>query len=474
MRRRDDKVHCSVCNIDCDNSTQFNQHKLGQRHKQAAAKAGLSPPPVSFSFAPRPEASFGKIHCAACKSAFDERHYHCDICQVHSLSKVSHDQHQEGKRHKSNLEGLKTIETIQIKSPVKFHQTPKAAAPGLAHCPSCDKTFYDQREVECHVRQVHQIFITCKECKVLKQLPAFEALTCTELIEHLTSDHHKTNIVEHDLKYYGEVQNWKQGYIKCNLCPPLKLGNVGLWFENEVKLEKMKNHFKTYHSKHLFNASTYLTLGCQLCSKTFTTDNMSTWLSHLASHQLVQPAAVQAQADVNDFYNPGKGGTTSTCQYCSSKIVQANEQEHVKSQHLQLTFSCKLCPVADRFLYKDYDDILRHLKLKHNGNNPHQNIIFPGDMKNLSNFAWVKCKTCDFKGLGLGKEVMKHLAEKHKRGGLQDFNIFCRICDKDERSVYNYDDAEDFADHMHTGHDGIIKHLPAKGWQRGTDLGVGV
>ena len=66
------------------------------------------------------------------------------------------------------------------------------------------------------------------------------------------------------------------------------------------------------------------------------------------------------------------------------------------------------------------------------------------------------------------------MAEKHKGGGLQDFNIFCRICDKDDRAVCNYDDAEEFADHMRIGHDGIIKYLPAKTWLRGPDLGVGV
>lgn len=477
-RRWDDKVHCSVCNIDCDNSTQFNQHKLGQRHKEAAVKAGISLEPATFSVSSRPVASFGKIYCSVCNSASEVKHFDCSICKVHSLSKVTHDQHLKGKKHQSNSKSAKPKGFMQIKSPIKFGNLGNVAAfPDQKHCPSCDEIFTDVTELNFHVREAHGIFITCKECKVLKH-PAFEALTCEELVDHLTADHYKTNIVESDLKYYGEVPNWKQGYIKCNLCPPIKLGNIGLWFDNEVNTVKMRNHFKAHHSKHTFNAISYLTLGCQLCSTTLTSEKMPTWLSHLASHQTAQVPAEQVSYNPAKgeqvSYNSAKGGTTSTCPYCSTPVPQADEQEHVKSHHLHLTFSCKLCPVADRFLYKDYDDILRHLKLKHNGNNPNQNIIFPGDMKNLANFAWVKCKTCDFKGLGLGKEVMKHLAEKHRSGGLQDFNIFCRICDKDERSICNFDDAEEFIDHMQTGHGGMIKYLPAKAWLRGLDLGVGV
>lgn len=371
--------------------------------------------------------------------------------------------HMTGKKHNSLS---KPKEDVQI----------EAVFPDEKHCPCCEDTFDSMRELEMHVKQVHDLLIICKECKVLKQLPPYAALTCQDLMDHLTNDHHKTNIVAGDLKYFGEVKQWKQGYLKCNMCPPLKLGNVGHWFKNELFSSKIKFHFKTFHPKHEFNAISYLTFGCQLCNETFTSDRMSDWLSHISSHQPFQPVAsqVEDQADEGKQPKPGSGGPTSTCPYCFTKIANADSQNHIKSQHLQLSFSCKLCPVAERYLYTDYDDILRHLKLKHNGNNPHQNIIFPGDMNNLTNFAWVKCKTCDFKGIGLGKEVRKHLAEKHKNGGLQDFNIFCRICDKDDRAVCNYDDADEFADHMRVGHDGIIKYLPSKSWLRGPDLGVGL
>jgi len=460
LRRRDDLLHCTVCNIDCDTATQFSQHKLGQRHREAEAANNAN---QASKQSKQPEAVSGKMYCNWCKQASDAQHYHCDDCQVHSTSKVNHEMHLAGKKHSSLS---KSKEEVQI----------EAVFPDEKHCPSCDNTFESMRELEMHVKQVHNFLIICKECKVLKQLPPYAALTCQDLVDHLTNDHHKTNVVATDLKYFGDVKNWKQGYIKCNKCPPLKLGNVGHWFENEVDSAKIKLHFKTFHPKHEFNAISYLTFGCQLCNKTFTSDRMSDWLSHISSHQPFQPDVSQGedQADVGKQNKPCSWGTTSICPYCCVKTVNTDLQSHIKSQHLQLSFSCKLCPVAERYLYTDYDDILRHLKLKHNGNNPHQNIIFPGDMNNLTNFAWVKCKTCDFKGIGLGKEVRNHLAEKHKGGGLQDFNIFCRICDKDDRAVCNYDDAEEFADHMRIGHDGIIKYLPAKAWLRGPDLGVGV
>ena len=57
---------------------------------------------------------------------------------------------------------------------------------------------------------------------------------------------------------------------------------------------------------------------------------------------------------------------------------------------------------------------------------------------------------------------------------MQRFQNDLGFCDKDDRAVCNYDDADEFADHMRVGHDGIIKYLPSKSWLRGPDLGVGL
>ena len=257
--------------------------------------------------------------------------------------------HMAGKRHLSLSHSTISKKDVQI----------EVVFPNEKHCPSCEESFESMEELYVHATQVHNFLILCKECKALKQLPAFAAFTCQELVDHLTDDHHKTNIVESDLKYFGEVKNWKQGYIKCNLCPPLKLGNIGHWFVNEVDPAKIRIHFKTFHAKNEFNAISYLTFGCQLCSSNFSSDRISNWLSHLSSHipsHHLGTGPAQDQADVSKLIKPSSLGTSSTCPYCSSKTVNTDIQNHIKKQHLQLAFSCKLCPVAERYLYTEYDD----------------------------------------------------------------------------------------------------------------------
>ena len=137
-------------------------------------------------------------------------------------------------------------------------------------------------------------------------------------------------------------------------------------------------------------------------------------------------------------------------------VSQKVYQEHIKQKHIKLTYACKLCPESKRYYYKSYEDTCRHIKFKHVGNNLYQNIIFPGDLIDLSCFAWVKCKTCDFKGIGLGREVNDHLRDKHRGGEMRDLNIFCRICDKSESSIHNYDDANDFINHMKINHKDML------------------
>ena len=90
----------SVCNIDCQTSTQFNEQKAGPRHRESAASADQSSKPVTFSLnnEPKPIASFGKVYCSWCKRAADSEHFHCNLCQVHSTSKVDYDMHVAGKR----------------------------------------------------------------------------------------------------------------------------------------------------------------------------------------------------------------------------------------------------------------------------------------------------------------------------------------------------------------------------------------
>jgi len=462
-RPRDGPVPCNICGTNCVGQVQFNQHLHGERHKKAALKAGTLTEEIAPLSLPPPTASFGKIYCSICNAAFEERHDYCHPCQVHSTSANGRLQHLAGKKHKERIKN-RGGQNFMIVKPVPKVSDLTNTATGVAfpqekHCPCCEEVFSEVLDVASHVRETHGIFITCKECKVLKH-PAYEALTCEDLLDHIKNDHYKTTVIEIDLKYYGEVPNWKQGFIKCKLCPDMKLGALGHWFDNDINIFKIKKHFQTHHSKHAFNAMNYVALGCQLCSTSLSSDKLQTWKSHLSSHLTVRPPPPELPSFRPDF--SGSGGTTSTCAYCCKPVLTATEQDHIKKQHSGLTFSCKLCPLMERFLYKDYFDIVRHLKLKHNGNNAHQNIIFPGDKKNMENFAWVMCKTngCEFKGLGLGQEVKQHLRDKHRGGGMGDFNIFCRICHVNESVINTYDDEEEFVEHMEQGHKDIIQHLP--------------
>ena len=84
----------------------------------------------------------------------------------------------------------------------------------------------------------------------------------------------------------------------------------------------------------------------------------------------------------------------------------------------------------------------------------------PGDKGDLLGFAWVKCKVqgCGFTGIGLQAETLRHQARAHSGGGINFFNIFCRICP----SSKVFDDASDFSAHMRQSHSELVELLPDK------------
>ena len=130
-----------------------------------------------------------------------------------------------------------------------------------------------------------------------------------------------------------------------------------------------------------------------------------------------------------------------------------------------LAFTCKLCP-GDKYFYYRLEDVKTHLRVYHFGLNidHDSNINFPGNKKNLLGFSWVRCKRCDFSGIGLGKEIILHQNKEHKGGGLEHFMIYCRLCHKDFetcKSVTPFDDPVEFETHMKTHHPMTVQALPA-------------
>ena len=79
------------------------------------------------------------------------------------------------------------------------------------------------------------------------------------------------------------------------------------------------------------------------------------------------------------------------------------------------------------------------------------------DKKNLLGFAWVRCKRlgCGFTGMKLEADTLRHQTESYNGGGMEFFNIFCRICTHPDHVTQTsevFDDASDFESHMKQCH----------------------
>jgi len=165
-----------------------------------------------------------------------------------------------------------------------------------------------------------------------------------------------------------------------------------------------------------------------------------------------------AQGDL-PFYGRKRQG--EMCPYCGDTVGKGSAgQNHIKRHHLHLTFACKQCQLAERFYYPTLDDVHRHLKLKHLGvgRNCNNKVVFPGSRANLAAFAWVKCKTCDFRGIGHGREVRNHL-KSHLGSGEENLEIFCRICHKDDQALGIFEDFQEFIIHFEENHGDILPFL---------------
>jgi len=151
-----------------------------------------------------------------------------------------------------------------------------------------------------------------------------------------------------------------------------------------------------------------------------------------------------------------------TCQYCGQKVAAGTEAEHVRANHRQLTFSCRLCREDTRedtrYLYFNIRDVLTHQRL-HHGTANQQEVEMAGRRSDLGGLAWVECKHCRYRGVGLGRETLSHTSQ-HQGASIEDFTIFCRLChshkDADEKVLDVLENREDFEDHVRQIHQDII------------------
>lgn len=97
-------------------------------------------------------------------------------------------------------------------------------------------------------------------------------------------------------------------------------------------------------------------------------------------------------------------------------------------------------------------------------------LLLPGAkyysrIKEVDFGAWgaVKCKngSCNFIGIGLKQVASVHLEKCHPGEGLENLNIFCRICEPDvlRAKVNNFDDEEELVHHMQEKHADVVQRI---------------
>ena len=379
------------------------------------------------------------------------------VCTVHSTQLVNHTEHIEGKAHKLQIQRRSPF-SFKVKSISKLEKHTEFVS-NKFQCNEidCDSSFYDTGLLKVHTRAVHGILIECSECVLQRKFPVPEFLTCSELVDHYKTIHNK-NVDENDLKTLGQVKNWKQGIIQCKLCPKPKLGNIGLWFGNELPEMKIKDHFIKNHNSHLHHWLRQITVGCQLCSFKVPGEKFLLWNIHLPVHELEAPESSHRGKKVPP------GVLSYCCSYCGDQVpCNSQSQVHNAKYHLLQAFVCKLCQ-SGSYLYRTFDDVQIHLKQKHGvlkfKVSHLDHIVFPGDKDNLLDFAWVQCKRCNFNAVGLDRKTIGHQESSHSGGGLEHFMIYCRLCHKEYKpSQCPFDDPEDFRKHMLSHHSNIVKVL---------------
>ena len=397
----------------------------------------------------------GKFKCHVCNALNDSklkheehiaRHPYCELCDIYCSGEAPFQTHLAGNLHKS-------------REPLQEEERPDY----LFQCPACKEGFQTVLRLKDHLKNSHDVVIICKECEALGHNPVGQVLLCSELIDHYNQIHNK-EMAQGDLPFYGRKRQGEmrpQGYVMCKLCPWPSfqtLGSPGLWITNEPNMTTIKNHFKKFHPEHVRDFQEKIVLGCQLCKDQLPgTRDLSLWRALLDKHRREE----REEEGEGMSSNTARTVHTNLCPYCGDTVGKGSAgQNHIKRHHLHLTFACKQCQLAERFYYPTLDDVHRHLKLKHLGvgRNCNNKVVFPGSRANLAAFAWVKCKTCDFRGIGHGREVRNHL-KSHLGSGEENLEIFCRICHKDDQALGIFEDFQEFIIHFEENHGDILPFL---------------
>jgi len=153
------------------------------------------------------------------------------------------------------------------------------------------------------------------------------------------------------------------------------------------------------------------------------------------------------------------------CIFCSTPCSPANLQSHYHQLHIDLSYRCGICPSQERRCYAILSVAESHLKQIHPhivGGRKSGQLLLPGSIKfanhgviNYGAWAALKCKStkCNFTGIGLDEAGKDHLEKCHPGEGVENLNIFCRVCEQNiEKSVHNFDDEEELQEHIEMKH----------------------
>ena len=497
--RKAKSLFCDICQIWCNHPEAFYLHLGGKAHASRLGPKALEnnrainahAAKICAKNAPLPtvvrRAAFGQQLCSKCHKTTSGNHYHCEICKICCSDPRTYEQHIAGKIHAANVQQEKSKDSeksprnleISTRKSLSLISQSIASSPSKPTsdllCHGCDEKFGSIQSLTRHIHDVHGFIIKCSKCVEKGQTPA-EVLTCKALIVHYLEAHNKA-IKDYDLKLYGTVNNWKQGYVRCKLCSMdvrrRRLGGPGLWFTNSLDKTVMRAHFKTYHDNLASNVKplSQVVLGCQLCTiSDFSSSSTFSWQTHLATHSK-RNTDVSEESTSQTESTGASNLVTGPCSYCGDKVVKTGnaEQMHVRNKHLELSFRCKMCK-GKQTCYERLEDVERHLEERHgwhsdNGKIKAVQVHMPGDKGDLLGFAWVRCKRlgCGFTGIGMKAETLRHQAKDHNGGGIKYFNIFCRICvssKKVDKSTEVFDDASDFSNHMRQCHQELVELLP--------------
>ena len=93
------------------------------------------------------------------------------------------------------------------------------------------------------------------------------------------------------------------------------------------------------------------------------------------------------------------------------------------------------------------------------GTQSQQEVEMAGSRSDLGGLAWVECKHCRYRGVGLGRETLRHTSQ-HQGASIEDLTIFCRLCHShkgaEEKARDVLENKEDFEEHVRLIHPDII------------------